>query len=130
MSETARSKVEVVGFVPPRDLPALFARADVFVLPSLHDGWGVVVNQAIGAGMGIIASDGVGAAMELVDDGTNGRIVPAGEVPRLLEALAELARNPSLAFQWGAASREKAADISPEKGAARMLQILAGPLAT
>ncbi len=43
-----------------RTLPGLFARADVFVLPSRYDGWGVVVNQAIGAGLPVICSDAVG----------------------------------------------------------------------
>lgn len=124
MSEHARAKVEVIGFVAPAELPALFKRADVFVLPSMHDGWGVVVNQAIGAGIGIIASDGVGAAVELVDNGKNGRIVPAGDPDQLVEAMAEVVRDPTIASQWSRCSRSKAAEIGPEEGARRIVQIL------
>ncbi len=53
MSERGRSAVDFRGFHAPSQLPADFADADAFILPSRHDGWGVVVNQALGAGLPI-----------------------------------------------------------------------------
>ena len=51
-----RPRVRFAGFQPVAELPRFFAAADVFVLPSRHDGWGVVVNQAVAAGLPLICS--------------------------------------------------------------------------
>ena len=67
-----------------------FAQADVFVLPSRYDGWGVVVNQALAAGLPIITSDEVGAGFDLVEPGSNGFRVRAGEVDDLHRAQRDL----------------------------------------
>ena len=74
-----RDRVTFAGFHPVAELPPYFARADLFVLPSRHDGWGVVINQAISAGLPVVASDAVGAAAELVRPDENGYVVPAGD---------------------------------------------------
>ena len=73
-AERARAAWSTRASRPPEALPRFFARADVFVLPSRYDGWGVVVNQALGAGLPILCSDAVGAAADLVRAG--------GEWPR------------------------------------------------
>jgi len=124
MSEESRNRVEVVGFVQPEDLPELFARADVFVLPSRHDGWGVVVNQAIGAGLPILASRGVGAALDLVEEGKNGHLLPVGDVAALATAMAKLANSRKTINDYGVASRERASRITPEAGAEVLAKIL------
>ena len=83
-----------LGHRAPAELPGLFAEADAFVLPSRHDGWGVVINEALGAGLPIIVSDGVGAAHDLVTHGVNGLITPAGDACALRDALVLLACDP------------------------------------
>jgi glycosyltransferase involved in cell wall biosynthesis len=123
VSPGARSRINYEGFQPPERLPEYFARADVFVLPSRHDGWGVVVNQALGAGLPILSSDAVGAGLELVEDNVNGLRFRAGEVEGLLDAMQVLASNPQLARAWGVASRRKALDITPEVGANRWVGV-------
>ena len=45
---TLRDRVSFLGHKEATDLPGVFAKADIFVLPSRHDGWGVVVNEALG----------------------------------------------------------------------------------
>ena len=89
-SREAREATEWVGFCDPRDLAGHFADGDVFVLPSRHDGWGVVVNQALGAGLPVIATSAVGAS-EWIDDGRTGRIVGAGSVEELADAMHRVA---------------------------------------
>src|SRR5262249_28079426 len=88
----ARSKIEFCGFQAPEALPRYFSRGDVFVLPSRHDGWGVVINQALAAGMPVISTDSVGAALDLVENGKNGMRVTAGSVGELHSAMARIAR--------------------------------------
>ncbi|MCS4054638.1 glycosyltransferase family 4 protein [Salinibacter ruber] len=129
MSESGRRRVEVLGFQAPEDLPELFQQADVFVLPSRHDGWGVVVNEALGSGLPIICSDAVGAAHDLVVPGENGVRIPAGEVEPLREAMARMVDRPDLRTQWGQNSRATAADWSPEAGAERWINLLGKVLA-
>jgi glycosyltransferase involved in cell wall biosynthesis len=93
----------VLGFRNPEDIPPIFAAADVFVLPSRHDGWGVVVNEALGAGLPIIASDRTGAAHDLVQHGVNGFVTGAGDVEALVanpaQDFGETSR--TLAEGWG-----------------------------
>src|SRR5262249_40510691 len=87
LSPAARSKVIYEGFQAPERLSDYFGRCDVFILPSRHDGWGVVVNQALAAGLPIITSDAVGAGLDYVENGFNGLRVPAGDVDALYRAM-------------------------------------------
>jgi glycosyltransferase involved in cell wall biosynthesis len=123
MSTDARSKIRYAGFQSPERLPEYFAQADVFVLPSRHDGWGVVVNQALASGLPVITSNAVGAGIDLVDDGVNGICVEAGDVEALYAAMETLALNPDLARQWGQRSRNKASDLTPEAGAEKWVRV-------
>lgn len=114
---SARSRIRYLGFMPPQKLPEIFAQSDVFVLPSRHDGWGVVINQAIGSGLPIIASDAVGAALDLVEHDVNGLHFAAGDAGALQEAMERVVAERSLLGRWGDASKAKAFDLSPDAGA-------------
>ena len=114
---TVRERCVYAGFQPPEELANFFAQADVFVLPSRYDGWGVVVNQAIGAGLPVICSDMVGAGHDLVDDNVNGLKFPAGDSAALAEKMKRFLDDPALIERWGEASREKARAWTPAAGA-------------
>jgi glycosyltransferase involved in cell wall biosynthesis len=124
LAPSVRGRVRYAGFQAPDALPKFFAQADVFVLPSRHDGWGVVVNQALGAGLPIIASDHAGAAHDLVRGGTNGFTFPAGDANALAAAMLRYATNSELARAHGEASRAAHSDWTPERGAERWAQAL------
>lgn len=117
LPSTVRACVQYEGFQPPERLPDCFARADIFVMPSRHDGWGVVVNQALGAGLPVITSDAVGAGLDLVEENVNGLCFPAGDVEKLERCMVRLTSSPELARSYGEASRRKALAITPEAGA-------------
>ncbi|MEA3207643.1 MAG: hypothetical protein QOE70_700 [Chthoniobacter sp.] len=120
----ARARITYAGFQPPEELPRFFAQADVFVLPSRYDGWGVVVNQALGAGLPIVCSDLVGAGHDLVEPEVNGLRFRAGDVDTLMAALSRLMAEPELLAPWGEASRRKAAEMLPDQGAERWVRLL------
>jgi glycosyltransferase involved in cell wall biosynthesis len=88
---TLKSRVQFLGHREPSELPRIFAQADIFCLPSRHDGWGVVVNEALGAGLPLVLSDAVGAARDLLDHGRNGLLTASGDVSALAQGLAKLA---------------------------------------
>jgi glycosyltransferase involved in cell wall biosynthesis len=123
VSPETRARVRYEGFQPPDGLPEYFARADVFVLPSRHDGWGVVVNQALGAGLPVITSDAVGAGLDLVDDGVNGLRFRAGDVEQLQSCIERLIASPETARAWGEASRRRALDLTSEAGAEKWVRV-------
>ena len=75
----------VTGFVNQADLPPYYHAADILVLPSDHETWGLVVNEAMAAGVLPIVSDGVGAAPDLVEG--IGEVYPCGDIAALTESL-------------------------------------------
>lgn len=108
-----RARVQYLGFQAPDDLPRYFSKADVFVLPSRYDGWGVVINQAVGSGLPVICSDQVGAGYDLVEDGVNGLKFRAGREEELTNAMRQFTEHPDIIGPWGDASREKAKAWTP-----------------
>ena len=84
----AEPGVHMLGFQDESRLIELYALADATVVPSRVEPWGVVVNEALACGSPVIASDAVGAVEDLLVDGENGRVFPAGVVSALAEALA------------------------------------------
>jgi glycosyltransferase involved in cell wall biosynthesis len=123
VSRTARERIRYEGFQPPESLPKFFAGADVFVMPSRHDGWGVVVNQALGSGLPVITSDAVGAGLDLVEHEVNGLHFPAGDVDSLERSMERVAANYPEARVWGEASRKKALSLTPEEGARKWVAV-------
>jgi glycosyltransferase involved in cell wall biosynthesis len=119
-----RQRIEYAGFQLPDDLPRFFAQADVFVLPSRYDGWGVVINQALGAGLPIVCSDMVGAGRDLVEQEINGLRFPAGDAAALAECMQRFIHQPALIENWGQVSRRRAHHWTPEAGAAKWIEAL------
>jgi glycosyltransferase involved in cell wall biosynthesis len=85
------SKVVFTGWLRDRiQMAGLMAIARVFVLPSAHEPWGAVVNEALAAGTPVVASDRVTSAIEMVVPGVNGFLYPAGDVDALSECIRTL----------------------------------------
>jgi glycosyltransferase involved in cell wall biosynthesis len=99
---------DVVSFLG-RVAPAtpVFERAEVVVVPSFGEGFGMVALEAMERGRPVVASD-VGGLREIVEDGRTGLLVPSGDAKALAAAIAELARDPARAADMGAAGRERA----------------------
>ena len=81
---------------PRTSSPRRTSAADVFALLSTQETWGVVVNEAAASGLPLVLSDRVGAAYDLLRDGENGFLVPAGDVDATAEALKRLAADAGL----------------------------------
>lgn len=117
--EALKPRVLFLGHREPADLPGVFAAADIFCLPSRHDGWGVVVNEALGAGLPLIVSDAVGAGHDLVTDGENGIVTPAGDADALAHALDTLAGDTALRRRMADAATEAAERWDVDEGVRR-----------
>jgi glycosyltransferase involved in cell wall biosynthesis len=97
--------VRLLGFQSQQKLAALYDLCDLFVLPSAHETWGLVVNEVMNAGRPVIASDRVGAARDLVREGVNGFVYPFGDIAGLAERLREALGDPQRLAAMGTESR-------------------------
>lgn len=97
--------VHFVGFRKKEELARYYRAADLLVLPTWSDVWGLVINEAMAQGLPVVTTDQCVAGLELVEDGINGYIVPARDCTALTEAV-----NRVLAADYrkmGASSLEK-----------------------
>ncbi|MGH3051027.1 MAG: glycosyltransferase, partial [Gaiellaceae bacterium] len=82
-----RPGVHAVGFKTRDELVELYALADRCAVPSRDEPWGVWTNEALACGCPVVATNAVGAAADLVRDGVDGWVVPAGDIRAIAGAL-------------------------------------------
>jgi glycosyltransferase involved in cell wall biosynthesis len=115
VSRQALESVVVTGFLSESEMPMAYAAADVFVLTSTGEPWGLVVNEALMAGLPVIVSSAVGSAADLVDDGWNGYLVSPSDQAALTERLGALLANPQQREALGERGRVRAIEYSLER---------------
>lgn len=126
-------RVHFVGFKNRTEISEYYACADVFVMPSVHDPWGLVINEAMCFSLPIIASSLVGSVDDLVHEEENGFVFPAGNVERLAASLKRLVDDPDLRRRMGEKSKQIIARWGYTEcvaGVKAALQRACGPQAT
>lgn len=103
------SGLRLMGYVP--DQLAAFQACDVFVVPSVEDGFGLVVTEAMACGLPVVVSDHTGAA-DLVQDGENGFVVAYNDAAGYARVLETLRANPELARKMGRAAQGAARQVT------------------
>ena len=98
--------VHLVGFKNQTELPHYYTAADIFVLPSVSETWGLVVNEAMCFGLPVVVSDVPGAGRDLVRHGENGFVFSVGDVQQLAEYLRLLVTDEFLRRSMGQRSRQ------------------------
>jgi glycosyltransferase involved in cell wall biosynthesis len=106
LAEDLAVPVVFTGMLTGDELTRAYVAADVFVLASHRETWGVVVNEAMACGLPLVLSDRVGAAGDLLEAGGNGELVTAGDVEAQSRALHALAVDPERRRTYGHRSRE------------------------
>jgi glycosyltransferase involved in cell wall biosynthesis len=114
--------VRFLGAVSWREVPKLFACADVLVIPSTSEPWGLVINEAMACGMPVIASANCGACDDLVRNGVNGIVFNPYSKEDLCSALQMFVSEEELIDRMGHASLEVIAMFTPQDAAKRMFQ--------
>jgi glycosyltransferase involved in cell wall biosynthesis len=99
-------RLVLAGDLPHERVIEAYCAADVFALLSDREPWAVVVNEAAACGLPLVLSDRVGAAFDLLRDGENGSLVPAGDAEAAAAALRRLVVDPHARLAAGARSRE------------------------
>lgn len=93
--------VHLVGFINQTELPTYYAAADVFVLPSHYETWGLVLNEAMACGLPGIVSDTCGATQDMIIEGETGYSYPMGDVQQLAKLMMLMAENSDNCQQMG-----------------------------
>ncbi len=98
--------VELLGAVPKVELRELMRRSHVLVLPSIEDGFGLVMAEAMACGCPVISSTNTGGS-DLYTDGKEGFIVPIRNAEAIAERLQELGDDPDLRERMRGAALER-----------------------
>ncbi len=98
-------QVQVLGFIPVTELPAYYAQASVFCLPTKNEAFGVAFIEAMQNHLPIVATN-LGAIPDFVTEGENGYLVTPGDIRGLANALISLLENPIKCETFGKKSRE------------------------
>ncbi|HEU5339970.1 glycosyltransferase family 4 protein [Edaphobacter sp.] len=106
-AESGFDSIRFCGFKNQSELPSFFDIASIFVLPSQHEPWGLVVNEVMNAGRAVIVSDDVGCAPDLITDGVEGCVFPVGDIDALTGALRRVLASPETAAAMGQRALEK-----------------------
>ena len=79
--------IHFVDFMPKKDLANYYKAADIFVLPTREDIWGLVVNEAMSYGLPVVTTNKCVAGSEMIVNGENGYIVPVENSDALKAAM-------------------------------------------
>lgn len=106
-----RAHVHLRAFVSSEDLLREFHSADVFVFPSLAEGFGHVLLEAMACGLPVISTTRT-AASDLISDGREGFVTEPGDVSELVRCIEFFLRNPAQRIQMGLAARSRAEEFT------------------
>ena len=116
-------RLTVLGVVPNTEIMDILSRHDLLILPSLNDGWGMVVTEALIAGIGAIVTDACGS-QDIPRQFETGLVIPAGSVSAIVNALRQVIDEPKLLLSWKINARARRDETRPEEIAARMHRVL------
>lgn len=100
------SRAHFAGFVNQIDLPRHYGAGDVFVLPSLREPRGAVINEAMASGLPLIVSDRCGSLGDIALDGDNALVFPAGDAAILAAQMDVMIEDSAARVRMGQRSRE------------------------
>lgn len=63
------------GFIHKKEIVKFYRIADLFILPSFNEVWGLVINEALASGLFVLSSKYAGASYDLIKEGCNGRVI-------------------------------------------------------
>lgn len=120
----AASRVRFLGFVNQSQLPAVYTAADLLILPSEFEPFGLVVNEAMCCGCAVAASDRCGAARDLVAPVSTKLVFRCGDIDALAELIREAAGDPGRLKDLGRAAFTYIQTWSPERNIAAQFEAI------
>jgi glycosyltransferase involved in cell wall biosynthesis len=104
-STSVRDRVDVLPFVPRKEMPAIYAQHDIFAFPSLFEGLPIVLLEAMASGMPVVTTETCGMK-DVIGDGFNGFLVKPADTDAFVNRVERMIDSPALRAQLGNAARE------------------------
>jgi len=117
------TNVHFINFKSKDELREYYKAADLFVLPTRNDIWGLVINEAMSCGLPVVTTDKCIAGLELIENNINGYIVQVNNEKELTEKINKLLSDCNLCKSMAQANFEKIQDYTIEKMAKRHVEI-------
>jgi L-malate glycosyltransferase len=114
--------IEFLGSLPEKKLSVEYREAAVFVLPSREESQGIVILEAMATGTPVVATR-VGGIPDMIQDGTNGRLVDCGDDKQLTDVIVSLLMENDQRKKLGDAGKQSALRYLPEKIARQHLDV-------
>jgi len=115
------SNIYFPGYLEKEEKAKYYAIADIFVLPTFIDPWGLVINEAMMFGLPIITTTGCGAS-ELIKG--NGIVIKPGDIDALRESMKYLIENDEVRTKMGAKSKEIIKEYTIDKAVERIVEVV------
>jgi glycosyltransferase involved in cell wall biosynthesis len=117
-------RAHFLGFRDQGELPLLYSLADVLVLPSSYEPWGLVVNEAMSMGLTAVVSEACGCGPDLVLEGRTGSVCPVGDRAAIAGELEKMAASPAHLAQLKQGAQERIKDFSIDRTLEGYLQAI------
>ncbi|WP_165481111.1 glycosyltransferase family 4 protein [Legionella impletisoli] len=117
-------KIRFLGFCQYDLHSWLIREADIVVVPSLEDPWGIVVDEGIQLEKVVVVSDAVGSGRDRIIDGQNGYLFPAGNSSVLYDLLNKLTKGADPKDFGNQATKVKLKTVTPKDNLSKFLQLL------
>ena len=118
------NNVHFAGFKKPIELSRYYRAADIFVLPTREDIWGLVINEAMSYALPVITTNRCLAGLQMIKNGENGFIVPVEDAASVSGAIRKLLADENLRGKISLANLEKAKQYTIETMTESHLRIL------
>lgn len=115
--------VHFMQFMPKEELKSYYSAADIFVLPTREDVWGLVINEAMAYGLPVITTDKCMAGVELINNDENGFLVPVGDALQLAESISQMLSDSNTVCKMSEANLMKIKTYTIEEMARRHFEI-------
>ncbi|QHI72090.1 glycosyltransferase family 4 protein [Aminipila terrae] len=123
IEELKLENINFIGFKTQEELKKYYLAADLFVLPTREDIWGLVVNEAMAFGLPVITTNKCVAGLSMITDGKNGWIIPVEEHAVLADKINVFFRNEDKIQEMNSEAIETAKEYSIEKMALKHIEI-------
>lgn len=116
--------IHFIDFKSKAELNNYYKAADVFILPTRSDVWGLVVNEAMACALPVITTEKCGAGLELVENGVNGYLVPVDNEKALADCIQMFFNTPGVPQKMSAASLAKIRPYNIENMAVEHIRLI------
>ncbi len=109
------SAVHLPGFLQLHQLTSYYALAEAFVLPSTHEQWGLVLNEAMACGLPVLASSECGSTREMIRNNENGLVFDPFDLYQMMDCLVRIHKEPEQAIRMGQEGQKTVQQFGPKQ---------------